>query len=255
MIPLTHAQLTTLKPRFLPDRPGPLIGLHVIHTGHGHAWADCWPDDPRAILTETAGNYSLTGDPNALTSDSLRPHISGFVEAPETFLPLLWETFPDLVVWDRVIYQLDSEPRFAAPPGFVIRRLEADDVPHLARLSTESNWITKTWNGVENMAKSGYAWGAFAEGKLVSVANTFFVGEQYEDLGVVTEPESRGRGLNAACAGAMCTDIIGRGRIPSWSTSPDNLASMRVAEKLGFKLERRDVLYVAGIHVPKPPSS
>ena len=254
VITLTLTQLTTLKPRFLPDRPGPLIGLHVIHTGHGHAWTDRWPD-PRAILTETAGNYSLTGDPDSLTPDSLQPRISGFVEAPETFVPLLRDTFPNLVVWDRVIYRLDCEPQFATSSGFVIRRLGAEDAGPLAGLSAESNWVYKTWYGAENMAKSGYAWGAFADGKLVSVANTFFVGEQYEDLGAVTEPEYRGRGLNTACAGAMCTDTIQRGRIPSWTTSPDNIASMRVAEKLGFKLVRRDVLYVVGINVPNPPSS
>jgi RimJ/RimL family protein N-acetyltransferase len=258
MIPLTIPQLASLKSWFLPDRPGPLIGLHVIQTRHGHAWADRWPD-PRAVLTVTASNYSLTGDPDALISDSLRPHISGFVEAPPEFLPLLQATFPKLVVWDRVIYQLKGEPRFKSPSEFVLRRLEAGDATHLGALSAESNWISKTWGGgqksAENMAKSGYAWGAFADGKLASVVNTFFVGEQYEDLGVVTEPEYRGRGLSVACSGAMCADIIQRRRIPSWTTSPDNIASMRVAEKLGFTLQRRDVLYVVGITPPKPASS
>jgi RimJ/RimL family protein N-acetyltransferase len=254
MIPLPLSHLTALKPRFLPDRPGPLIALHILHTGHGHAWADRWPD-PRTLLTATAGNYSLTGDPDALTPNDLRPLISGFVEAPDAFVPLLRETFPDLVVWDRVIYRLDGAPQFTIPDGFVIRRLDEEDAVHLGGLSGESNWIYKTWYGAKNMAKSGFAWGAFAGGKLASVANIFFVGDQYEELGVVTEPGFRGQGLNTACAGALCADILRREHIPSWTTSPDNLASMRVAEKLGFKLVRRDVLYVAGMNIPKPPSS
>ena len=254
MIPLSRAELTSLKPHFLPDRPGPLIGLHVIQTGHGHAWADRWPN-PHAILTETAGNYSLTGDPNAFAPDDLRLLISGFVEAPDIFVPLLQKTFPHLVVWKRVIFELYGEPQYFAPSGFVFRRLQGDDSSQLAQLSAESNWISKTWGGPANLASSGNAWGAFCDGRLVSVANTFFVGERYEDIGVVTEPEFRGLGLSAACSGALCSDILQRGRIPSWTTSPDNFASIRVAEKLGVTLQRRDVLYVVGTPVPQPPLS
>lgn len=253
LLSLTLPLLTGLKPRFLPDRPGPLIAMHVIHTGHGHAWADRWPD-PRAFLTETAGNYSLSGDPAALTADDLRPLISGFVEAPDAFVPLLRAAFPDLIRWPRVIYSLPGPPHYTFPDRFIIRRLGAEDAGHLANLSEESNWIYKTWYGAENLANSGHAWGAFADGQLVSVANSFFVGARYEDLGVITEPGFRGRGLSAACAGMMCADVIARGRIPSWSTSTDNIASMRVAEKLGFQRERWDVLYVANFGVPEPGS-
>ena len=252
MIGLTHAQSVELRPRFLPDRPGPLIGLHWIETGHGTGWVDRWPR-PRAILVETAGNYSLSGDPEAIQPDNLRPLIKGFVEAPGVFVPLLSEAFPGLSVWERVIFELLQEARFELPAGFDIRRLDADDGPVLARLSLESAWISKTWEGGPSMAASGYSCGVFTGGRLVAVANTFFVGDRYEDLGVVTEPEFRGCGLGMACAGLVCAEVLNRGRIPSWTTSPDNVGSIRVAEKLGFTLNRRDVLYAVGVAVPEPP--
>ena len=96
------------------------------------------------------------------------------------------------------------------------------------------------------MAASGYAWGAFSDGRLASVACTFFLGERYEDIGVVTEEEFRGMGLSVACAGALCGDIINRGHRPSWTTWADNQASIRVAEKLGFTLNRRTIHYLIG---------
>src|ERR687886_807494 len=65
MLLLTPPQTATLRDRFLPDWPGPLVGLHVIQTGHGACFADRWPA-PRALLTDTAGNYAFTGDPAAL---------------------------------------------------------------------------------------------------------------------------------------------------------------------------------------------
>lgn len=249
MIPLTYNQAQTLKPWFLPDEPGPLIGLHVLQTGHGNFWADRWPN-PRVVLAETAGNCSLHGDPDALTPHALRPLIAGFVAAPKKFRPLLQATFSDLIVWDRIVLELRQKPHFALPSTPHVRPIVPDDTDALNKLSLESSWISKTWSSSANLAASGYGWGAFVEGRLVSVACTFFVGEQYEDMGVVTEPEFRGQGLSAACSGALCQDIQQRGRRASWSTSPDNIASLRVAEKLDFIHVRNSLLYVTGIPMP-----
>src|SRR5215210_4464435 len=99
MIQLTPQQLATLKAWFLPDRPGSLISLHVLQTGHGRCFVDRWPD-PRTVLVDTAQNMSLSGAPTTLQPDDLRAHVAGFVEATDNFVPLLRATFPDLVVWD-----------------------------------------------------------------------------------------------------------------------------------------------------------
>lgn len=251
MLQLTPDQIASLRHWFLPDQPGPLIGLHVIQSRFGTVWADRWPD-PQAIFVETAQNAALHGDPTALTPTIIREVVAGFVTAPPTFAPLLKATFPDLVVWPRVIYALPAPPAYSQPADFTIRRLTAADGEQLAGLSTESFWISKTWGGPTGLAASGYAWGAFAGARLAAVANTFFVGDHYEEVGVVTEPAFRGRGLSVACSGRLCDDIRTRGRIPSWTTSPDNLASRRVAEKLGFTFVRDDVLYVIDIPVPEP---
>jgi RimJ/RimL family protein N-acetyltransferase len=85
-----------------------------------------------------------------------------------------------------------------------------------------------------------------------AVACSFFVGAQYEDIGVVSEPAERGRGLSFACAGALCATIQARGRQPSWSTSKDNTASLRVSEKLRFVVQRRDRLLVIGDVIDAP---
>jgi hypothetical protein len=253
VIPLTSRQAATLRPRLLPDGSGGrLVALHVVRTGNGACLADRWPD-PRAILAECGGNYALTGEPEALTPAALRPSIAGFVDAPGRFEPLLREAFPEVRVWDRVVFELGTRPRYQTPPGVQVRRLEPHDAGRLRGLSPDLSWISKTWGGPEGLAASGHGWGAFAEGRLVSVACSFFVGDRYEELGVVTEEEFRGAGLNGACAGALCEDIAGRGRTPSWTTSPDNRASVRVARKLGFAFVRNDSLYVVGVGIPPPP--
>jgi RimJ/RimL family protein N-acetyltransferase len=250
MILLKPDQTATLKDWFRPERPGPLIGLHVIHTGNGACFVDRWPD-PRAVLVETAGNYSLVGDAGALQPADVKQRIAGFVEAPEPFVPWLREAFGRVDAWERVVFDLKERP-VLLPNDYLTRPLGPEDAYYLWGLSPESNWISKTWGGPTGLAVSGYAWGAFVAGRLASVACTFFLGEAFEELGVVTEPEFRGLGLSVACAGALCGDILNRGRRPSWTTSPDNVASVRVAEKLGFSLQRRDYLYVIGRPIPEP---
>ena len=248
---ITSEQAAALRGWFVPDQPGPLVGLHLIQTGSGACHADRWPD-PRAVLVEAGGNYSLLGDPQALEPADLVHRINGLVDAPEEFVPLLKAAFPALAVWERVTLALDNPPDLTRPSAGLTRRIEADDAPYLSELSPELTWIWDTWGDASRLASSGHAWGAFTDDRLVSVACTFFVGERYEEVGVVTEPEFRGMGLSVACAGALCADIQGRGRIPSWSTSPDNTPSLRVAQKLGFEVRRRSRLYIVGMPVPEP---
>jgi RimJ/RimL family protein N-acetyltransferase len=253
LVPLTREQLVSLRHWFLPERPGPLIAQHLIGTGNGSCLADRWPD-PRALVVETGGNYTLAGDPGALDPARLRGLIEGFVEAPAAFEPLLAATARELHEWPRVVLTLEGRGRPPPEPrgSHQVRRLGAGDAGPLAGMGEASAWIANTWGGPEGLAASGTAWGAFAGSRLVAVACPFFVGTVYEDLGVVTEPGFRRLGLSTACAGPVCQDVRRRGRVPSWTTSPDNTASLGVAAKLGFTLQRRDRLLVVDVPVPVP---
>jgi RimJ/RimL family protein N-acetyltransferase len=237
---------------FQPEQPGQLVGPHVITTGKGAAWVGHWPE-PRALLVESAGNYTLVGQPEAISPVRLALLVVGFVDAAAPFAPLLHATFPNLRIWNRVVYVLDHHQPEMSQHNALIRRLHAGDTAHVAQLSPDLAWIAKTWGGPAGLARSGYAWGAFVQGQLAAVACSFFVGSQFEEIGVITESAYRGQGLSVACAAALCQDVQQRGRQASWSTSPDNRASIRVAEKLGFRFARDHRLYVCGIAIPTPP--
>jgi hypothetical protein len=118
LVPLTREQLVSLRHWFLPERPGPLIAQHLIGTGNGSCLADRWPD-PRALVVETGGNYTLAGDPGGLDPARLRGLIEGFVEAPAAFEPLLAATARELHEWPRVVLTLEGRGR---PPPEPRRR-------------------------------------------------------------------------------------------------------------------------------------
>jgi GNAT superfamily N-acetyltransferase len=253
MVELTRQQAAALRDWFGPERPGPLVAQHVANTGHGTCRADRWPD-PRAVLATCGGNHALAGDPAALRGGGLLDGLTGFVDAPGPFAPLVRDTAGDVETWERVILALDGPPRPVRARGdHLVRRLGPADAGALAALGDETSWIGASWDGPAGLAASGTAWGAFDGARLVAVACPFFVGWRFEDLGVATEPDARGLGLSAACAAAVCADVRARGHAPSWTTSPDNTASLRVAEKLGFTHRRDDRLLVVGVPIPEPP--
>lgn len=250
MIEISRAQLDMLAPWFQPETPGPLIGPHVIRTGAGRAWVDRWPD-VQTIVVETHYNFVLLGDAGAIDPHAFAKTVAGFVAAPQHFAPLLETCDPNMVKWPRIVGLLPGTPTEPPMTNAELRRLEAHDALDLEALSAESFWVSQTWGGGTALARSGYGWGAWVDGELASVACTFFLGNEFEDIGVVTEPGYRGNGLSTACTYELCLDIIARGRKPSWSTSTDNAASWRVAQKLGFVHHRHDWLYVVGRNAPQ----
>jgi GNAT superfamily N-acetyltransferase len=240
MIQLDREQTATLRD-WLPDRPGRLMGLHVINTGHGLCWVDRWPD-PRALLINNAFDYFLAGELHVLRRVDLL-HINGWVQtADESFVEILQKWLTPCTPDDRVVLELSDrrEPISPSPPEHhAIRRLSSGDDVNLDKLSPAVGWIHNSWGGAAGLAASGYAFGAFVDGRLVSVACPFHIGQRYEDIGVVTEPEYRGRGLSTACAATVVDAIISRGHRPGWTASARNTASLRVAEKLRFSVTGR----------------
>ncbi len=233
-----------LRPLFTPERPGPTMWAHVAATGVGRCRADRWPDPRAALIELPGGNLALGGEPVELP-----PGLVGFADARPEWRAALGHP----PTWARLVAVLPAD---AAVPRTAERRPEPRllgpaDAAALAALDPGSDWIHDSWGGAAGLAAAGVARGIVVDGRAVSVAVPFYVGERHEDIGVVTDPGFRGRGLSTTCAAALVDDIRGRGRTPTWTTSPGNGASRAVAARLGFRHERDDVLYALGVPVPE----
>jgi predicted GNAT family acetyltransferase len=80
----------------------------------------------------------------------------------------------------------------------------------------------------------GFVAGAVIAGALVARAHTSCQSRRYADISVATAEAWRGQGLATAAASLVCRCVQSSGRAPTWNTSAENLASQRIAQKLGF---------------------
>lgn len=253
----------TVEGRLPPERSCEIVASHVLSTGIGSIWAT-----GGLIAAFTGGNLAIIGDPGTAAPGALRALLDRlladwdrvFIATEEEIGTRLREEMPMLRGWPRVYYSLPpdaarSEAETAA--GTTVRRLEPRDEAALRGLGDDIAWIADTHDGPAALAASGRAHGVWRGDRLASVAATFYAGRRWEELGVVTESDERGHGLSPLCATALLDDIRGRGRRACWSTTPDNVASQRVAEKLGFRRERETLHLLAGAattgSIPLPP--
>lgn len=119
-------------------------------------------------------------------------------------------------------------PEFDDP---AVRELTADDLGLL-----EASGVDGTdFGGLSVLLEEGSVAAAVVDGKIVGSAHTTALTDRYADIGVGTDERWRRRGYATAAASLVARRIQESGRIPVWSCGEDNMASLRVARKLGFK--------------------
>jgi predicted GNAT family acetyltransferase len=90
--------------------------------------------------------------------------------------------------------------------------------------------------------------GTFVDERLVSAASMYpWQGSQLADVGVITLPTHRGRGLARATVRAICAEALRRGYEPQYRCQLDNTPSVALAQSAGFaRLGTCDVIDEAG---------
>jgi hypothetical protein len=81
----------------------------------------------------------------------------------------------------------------------------------------------------------GPVWSAWVDGEPVSFAYAPWRSAKWFDVSVDTLPGARQLGLATVVASAMIRDERARGREPVWGADEANIASLRLAKRLGFE--------------------
>lgn len=130
-----------------------------------------------------------------------------------------------------------SPPTLAHP---LVRLLDDGDL--LAVESTPELFPDYQLPFVRAAVKARLVAGAMADGEPVGYAASLAAGESYADLGVHVLAPWRRQGIATTAASLVAAALGSRSLVAVWSTSEDNLAARRVADKLSLAEVARQVI-------------
>ena len=94
---------------------------------------------------------------------------------------------------------------------------------------------------IDVLLREGLCAAAVVDGRVVAQAHAYCITPRHAEIGARTAAAYRGRGLSTACGALLCARLQQINRLPVWSTGESNLASQRVAQKIGLNLTHRRV--------------
>jgi RimJ/RimL family protein N-acetyltransferase len=91
---------------------------------------------------------------------------------------------------------------------------------------------------LENFLVNGIGLCLMRGNEIITEAYASALGDRYAEIGAITREAYRGKGYAPIACATLIQTCEARGYQAYWSCDADNAASIRVARKLGFKLER-----------------
>ena len=224
----------------LGDTPETVIALQFLREGTCEVLCVGDPADLEGVIIQS---HEMPTEPIAFGTSaeaiaSLLPHLAGWscINVPATLADELLEPVATLAgasgmrLLDDIYHELRRPVDHAVSAD--TRLLTHDDRDLIVAAPVEM-----IGDGVDRLMETldqGHVAGATRNGSLVALAYTFATSEKHADIGVVTHPDWRGQGLATEVAALVAGAIQDDRRIPVWSCGGTNLASLRIAARLGF---------------------
>ncbi len=227
-------------------------------------------DQPRTGLALTVEGYLLAGDDgNRETNEALRRLFQDKIFTGEVFVngdwsmslavhPPAWEArLPELIPTHQVeklerYHYLCREVRLDwrnhLPAGYTVRRVDHalwhDSTVVFSDALREWADIEELWWTEEAFFSRGISFAVLWEGQGVAWCTPDCVAGDRIDVGIITLPAHRRKGLAAAAVAATVEHCLGHGfGAVGWHCNADNVASWRTAERVGFVRNREYAYY------------
>lgn len=248
-----------------------LITKAVIEgTSPGRVFTDR-AEDPRTAFMGTVEGYYLAGQTNnaefntslhtliferIFTGDTIRKEETDIAIGfhPDSWkdkMPRIFQGRMPLPTTRRhyVCTELKADDwRDHVPQGFQIQRLDAKllRTPRLEIPDHVTGWMTTNWGSIPNFLKHGFGFCTLHDQQVVSWSIADCVSGTACEIGIHTHENYRRQGLATLTAAAAVDYALSTAfKSVGWHCDEYNLGSIGVAEKVGFKLERKYTQYYA----------
>lgn len=235
----------------IDDTPETVIPLHLMMQGTCEVYSVGDPTTSNAAIIHGDNlreePFGMGNDPDGLWA--LLRHLDDWkvVDVSPSVAPRLGAIIRE-ATGKRAWYYDDVYHTLIAPAPVIdepaVREFTLDDTDLLEAAGVDGADFR---GGLQAKLKAGTIAGAVVDGRIVGTAQTAAITDRYADIGVSTDEKWRGRGFATAAASIVARRIQETGRTPVWSCGEDNMASLRVAQKLGFKeVSRLTYVFRAG---------
>jgi RimJ/RimL family protein N-acetyltransferase len=217
---------------------------------------------PRTAFALTVEGYLLAGEyDNPTTNEALgrllkekifsgQVYVNGDWSMSLAVHPQAWESkLPELIPTHEVekhkryhylCRALHFDWRDNIPEGYTVRYFDQAllDDPEITFPEAIRGWmeIEDLWWSVNNFLAKGISYVVLHEGKIVSWCAPDCLAGDRIDVGIITHPAHRRRGLASIAVAATVEHCLNQGfNAVGWHCNADNIASWKTAEKVGFR--------------------
>ncbi|NLE43265.1 MAG: GNAT family N-acetyltransferase [Chloroflexi bacterium] len=235
---------------WLGDHPHTVITQHLLRHGLCRVWLYGEASAPVGAIVQGDG---LPGEPSGFGRDPavlwrLLQQVEGWFcllvesECAEAVGARFEQELGVHVSYlDDVCHVLDAPPPSLSDPA--VRLLTPADLSLLEAAPVELR--ESCWPSVEALLHEGVVACAVVDGRVAATALSSAHSQRYADVGVYTAEAHRGRGYATTAASLVARRLQERGLTPVWGAGSHNIASLRVAGKLGFREVGRRTYVIA----------
>lgn len=220
----------------------------------GHTKGTAWADDPlnaRLAVIHSGSCVFVSGDPDRLTAADQLVGLLLPSAGDRRFLKLF--CLPDDGRWDgtevlptrfeidvsrRIYCEIDitTQGVVGLPTGFSLRQIDqtllSGGRENLAALKDE---ILGGWMSEVAFLDNGFGFAVVSESAVLSWCTGEYLSPGRIGIGIETVENCQGQGFATVVAAEFVRHALRLGLSPHWDCWTSNLASVRVAEKVGFR--------------------
>ncbi len=250
-----------------PFLEGPEFDLLLSAIQEGNSPAQIWTDDKpncgSVFLWDKANNvFYLIGDeddsrfnddlagllerkviPDLRLKHRMEFRLRTTSEAWTSQLPSIFRK-ADLKEGRYVFFSFEGQVKLnwegKIPAGFELELIDEDFLFDSGYENIEfvKSEVRQMWPSINRFIECGFGFSLVTSGKVVSWCTSEYMSKDKCGIGIETLGEYQNRGLATIAASAFVEQSLQRSIKPHWDCDVENLASRRVAEKVGFVEER-----------------
>lgn len=242
---------------------GPHLNLVIDAVVEGNSPGQIWVDDltsPKtAFMWDKAHCYYLVGSAGNVEFNSALKEFINEKVVPEAiehnrfvfkvyYTSKAWESKIGAILdaasprkRERVLYTLEkleiAEWRDGIPPGLCIKPIDEKLLKKtsLKNIPAVVGEIESCWNCVDDFLRNGFGFCLVDDQAIACWCTAEYVSRGKCGIGIETGEVYRGRGFAKLTTCAFVDYCISNDILPHWDSWMDNLPSIAVAEKVGFK--------------------